>query len=332
MKTSGKEYFYLISGLVVPKYMVSDTFVKQLDDFSLTANDKTKKIKECLDNNNIPMFVTEMENLYTILCDIRADWLEAEAARILRLVDINYRQLYEKLIAPFVENVRMLIVEIQMARIRAEEGSTNHHQDELDRYKSILNDLKVIATLMANSEFDKAFDLAITIDGLQESEYGRQFINCIVLQNTTDFAKKTTDLTAYYMVKIEKHTKTAVDVLKKVLIVDDQPEILMSVSRMLNKQYQVFALPDGEQALNFLKKHRVEAFILDIDMPKMNGFELAGRIKQKDEYERAPILFLTSNVAKETIMKAPLYGAKGFIAKPVNKEVILSKLDSLLQS
>lgn len=121
-------------------------------------------------------------------------------------------------------------------------------------------------------------------------------------------------------------------VLKKVLVVDDQPEVLLALSQMLKERYQVFALSGGKQALRFLDKHQIDAFMLDIDMPEMDGFMLSKRIKQTPGNADKPIMFLTSSNTKETVVKALLSGGTEFASKPINRDVILKKLDRIMNS
>jgi CheY-like chemotaxis protein len=76
--------------------------------------------------------------------------------------------------------------------------------------------------------------------------------------------------------------------------------------------------------MKYLEKHHPDLFLLDIEMPEMNGYELAARIRKNGE--KAKIVFLTGNAKKENVMKAVEAGAADFIVKPVSKEGVLAKI------
>jgi len=112
---------------------------------------------------------------------------------------------------------------------------------------------------------------------------------------------------------------------KKILAVDDADIILHILNVFLrDSEYKLTSAASGEIALNFLQKHHPDLFILDIDMPEMNGFELAQRIRASGQ--TAPIIFLTSNSTEESIIKALQVGAADFIAKPICKAKLLERI------
>jgi CheY-like chemotaxis protein len=112
---------------------------------------------------------------------------------------------------------------------------------------------------------------------------------------------------------------------KCILAVDDTAFFLTVLKTTLqNSKYKLVCVRSGEDALKFFENHKADLLLLDIEMPDMNGYELAGEIRKIGQ--KAPIIFLTGNAKKENVTKALAAGAADFVVKPINKEVILSKI------
>ncbi|MDR0516439.1 MAG: response regulator [Fibromonadaceae bacterium] len=112
---------------------------------------------------------------------------------------------------------------------------------------------------------------------------------------------------------------------KNILAVDDA-ELILHVLRTFLKdtEYKLTCTTSSKIALNFLQKSKPDLFILDIDMPEMNGYELAMKIR--DCGQQAPIIFLTGNTSQESVEKALMVGASDFIAKPISKTRLLERI------
>jgi CheY-like chemotaxis protein/HPt (histidine-containing phosphotransfer) domain-containing protein len=130
----------------------------------------------------------------------------------------------------------------------------------------------------------------------------------------------------------EEKTAAKADQLKEkktILAVDDTPFFLTTLKNILqNTDYKLICVNSGSDALKFLKKHHPDLFLLDIEMPEMDGYELAAKIRASGE--KAHIIFLTGNAKKENVVKAVEAGAADFIVKPVNKEGVLAKIESYI--
>jgi CheY-like chemotaxis protein len=115
-----------------------------------------------------------------------------------------------------------------------------------------------------------------------------------------------------------------------ILAVDDIPVTLNMLSSVLTRAgYKVTGVTSGAAALDFVEKFTPNLFILDIEMPKMNGFELA--VKLRDAGQTAPIVFLTGNTTREYILKAVKLGAVDFIVKPFNSDSVILKIDRIFK-
>ena len=115
-----------------------------------------------------------------------------------------------------------------------------------------------------------------------------------------------------------------------ILAVDDRHFFLTAIKTMLQDTgYKATCINSGAAALKYLDKHKPDLFILDIEMPEMDGYELATRIRKSGQ--TAPILFLTGNANKESVIKALQAGAADFIVKPVTKDQLLERIGRYIQ-
>jgi CheY-like chemotaxis protein len=116
----------------------------------------------------------------------------------------------------------------------------------------------------------------------------------------------------------------------KILAVDDTAFFLTILKKILqDSRYNLTCVSSGRDALKYLEKHTPDMFLLDIEMPGMDGYELATKIKEGGY--KAPIIFLTGNAKKEYLAKAVKSGAADFIIKPINKDVLLDKIRKYLR-
>ena len=115
-----------------------------------------------------------------------------------------------------------------------------------------------------------------------------------------------------------------------ILAVDDRHFFLSAIKTMLQDTgYRVTCINSGASALNYLKTRSPDLFLLDIEMPEMDGYELAKRIKEAGH--TAPIVFLTGNANKDSVVNALKAGAADFIIKPVTKEQLLHRIGKYIQ-
>jgi CheY-like chemotaxis protein len=116
---------------------------------------------------------------------------------------------------------------------------------------------------------------------------------------------------------------------KLILAVDDAPFILQTLKiNLQDMPYKLVCVTSGADALRFIEKKNPDLYILDVEMPEMDGYELAAEIKEKDK--TAPIIFLTGNSDKESVAKALTVGAADFIIKPISKEQIISRISKFI--
>jgi len=116
---------------------------------------------------------------------------------------------------------------------------------------------------------------------------------------------------------------------KSILAVDDNAYFLDALNSALQgTNYKLICVNSGSAALKFIQNRVPDLFILDIEMPEMDGYELAQKIRENGK--KAPILFLTGNATREYVTKAIKAGAADFIVKPITKEQVLERIDKFI--
>ncbi len=116
-----------------------------------------------------------------------------------------------------------------------------------------------------------------------------------------------------------------------ILAVDDMADVLNAVTSILGDVYTVFGITKSEHVVRFLSKNMVDLFLLDIEMPGIDGYTLSTMIRNIPQYKDTPIIFLTSNATAEYIKAAMDMGVSGFIRKPFDPDVLLEKLKSTIK-
>ena len=111
-----------------------------------------------------------------------------------------------------------------------------------------------------------------------------------------------------------------------ILAVDDSPMILKSVSSLLSNDYKVYMLAKSVMLEKMLSQIEPDLFLLDYNMPDINGFELIPVIRNFEQHKDTPIIFLTSEGTIDNISSAIMLGASDFIAKPVKPSTLRSRI------
>lgn len=118
---------------------------------------------------------------------------------------------------------------------------------------------------------------------------------------------------------------------KSIVAVDDSRIVLQSLEGILSGSYEFRGFTKAERGLSYVEKFPPSLIILDIDMPEMSGYELLEKIKEKQELRDIPSIFLTSNDVKDNMIKAEACGVDDYVLKPVDRELLISKIEVLSQ-
>jgi CheY-like chemotaxis protein len=123
--------------------------------------------------------------------------------------------------------------------------------------------------------------------------------------------------------------------LKKILLVDNEADITYALENALeNYGYSIYSFNDSMLALNSYKSNFYDLVILDIKMPKMDGFELYNKIKERDP--KVKICFLTASelfyeeFRKTRYMLGEKFGEEYFIQKPIKTDELVQKMNVLM--
>jgi len=120
--------------------------------------------------------------------------------------------------------------------------------------------------------------------------------------------------------------------MKKLLAIDDSPNMLFYLTKMLDNHFEVTPACDGKEGLQLAQKKQFDAFICDINMPNMNGYDFIRHIRKIKHYETTPFIFLTSEKNTENIEIGKSLGATGWIIKPIKPEKLLGLILKIFDS
>ena len=117
------------------------------------------------------------------------------------------------------------------------------------------------------------------------------------------------------------------------LVVDDYPENLISMRALLERQdWQVVTAASGIEALTLLLEHEIDLVLLDVQMPGMDGFEVARLMRGSQRTRLTPIIFLTANEqSQDAVIKGYASGAVDYLFKPFNPDILRPKVQALLE-
>ena len=118
--------------------------------------------------------------------------------------------------------------------------------------------------------------------------------------------------------------------LAKVLVVDDEPNIVELLTVSLKFQnFEVFSANSGNEALRIAREVNPDAYILDVMMPGMDGFELLGKLRQ--EGLDGPVLYLTAKDGVDQRIHGLTIGADDYVTKPFSLEEVITRLRVILR-
>jgi chemotaxis protein histidine kinase CheA len=120
-------------------------------------------------------------------------------------------------------------------------------------------------------------------------------------------------------------------VTPKILLVDDSISIRKFVGKLLERSgFQVTVAVDGLDALNKVEQETYDFFIVDLEMPRMHGYELIERLRQRSDFAQTPIMVMTSRSGEKHRQKAISLGADDYIVKPFTEETLIGTINRLL--
>jgi len=120
--------------------------------------------------------------------------------------------------------------------------------------------------------------------------------------------------------------------MKKILVIEDEKELAEMMKIVLEKEgYSIELAGDGEEGLNKAKALKPDLITLDVMMPKMNGYEVCNQLKSDEQYKHIPILMFTAKTKKDEVAAGLVLGADEYLDKASDRDILLSKIKSLLK-
>ena len=129
----------------------------------------------------------------------------------------------------------------------------------------------------------------------------------------------------------ETYTKQRYDERRLIMIVDDSVTVRKVTTRLLERQgYDVVTAKDGVDAIEQLETIKPDLMLLDIEMPRMDGFEVTNLVRHHEIHRDLPIIMITSRTGEKHRERALSLGVNQYMGKPFQEETLLENIESLL--
>jgi len=317
-----KQYYYMgITELVIPPDAsfdkVHSAINRFIDALPALANDLSENIR-VMEYKSIAEI---LEAALPMISDIYAQLLESDMRLIIRRIE---RTGYPSdLIATFIANLMTLSIKLQNAQYY---GNELGHIKNVEFFTDIVHTLSTFISLLDEGDFNEAHKILSAMNVFDEETAFAfdRILSCIVTKDYTEaraVALRFKEEQVKYLQQTAGHNFAV-----KVLAVDDMPESLSFIGNVLKNHFKVFRVTNGKTALKVLKAQEISLIILDVDMPDMDGYDLAAEIRKIPAYKEIPIIFLSGNSTREHILKAKKVGAADYIIKPATFETLLSSV------
>lgn len=120
--------------------------------------------------------------------------------------------------------------------------------------------------------------------------------------------------------------------LVKVLVVDDEEDILHIVKYNLEKEFHnVYIAKNGIECLNKVAEINPDIILLDLVMPGLNGFEVCRKLKSDERYKHIPIIMVTAKSTEKNIVDGLNIGADDYLTKPFSMKVLVARVNALIR-
>ena len=231
-----------------------------------------------------------------------------------------------------------------LQRARIQDERTKMEREQLDFYAQVSHELRTPLTLI-QGPLDQ---LLRTNDFRTASDNARELFT-IVRRNThhlTGLVNKMldaqvggtiTDVNAHVETQNLASPESAGNVkpdedAPTVLIVDDNADIRTYLRSILQGKYRVLEAEDGKSGLDMAREHVPDLIVSDVMMPVMNGLEFCQQVKKDGISSHIPVILLTARALEKHQIEGYESGADAYITKPFSPELLLARIDNLLQS
>lgn len=118
---------------------------------------------------------------------------------------------------------------------------------------------------------------------------------------------------------------------KKILVVDDNTVNLATIERELKDQYEVVPMISGQRAIKYLYTENVDLILLDVEMPMKDGIETLQEIRTLGNGVTLPVIFLTANKDRSTVIEGSKLGIMDYITKPFDRDDLISRIERVFK-
>lgn len=120
---------------------------------------------------------------------------------------------------------------------------------------------------------------------------------------------------------------------KRILVVDDEQQLVHAIKINLQSAgFAVLEAYDGEEALRLAQEHMPDLIVLDVMLPKMDGYWVCSLLKRDTRYQAMPIILFSARSQPEDIELGARVGAQAYLVKPVEPQQLISKINEILQA
>lgn len=122
--------------------------------------------------------------------------------------------------------------------------------------------------------------------------------------------------------------------MAKIIIIDDEREFVEMLGLRLRRSggYEVIPAFDGEEGLKAAQEQKPDLIMLDVMMPKMDGYEMLKRLKENEATKKIPVIVLTASTASSTTDKFIALGVNDFVIKPFEAPALMAKIKKVLEA
>ena len=118
--------------------------------------------------------------------------------------------------------------------------------------------------------------------------------------------------------------------MKKILLVDDSTAIRNIIKTALFGDYELLEAENGQVALNKAQENKIDLFLLDVNMPVMDGITCVKELRKISKYSNTPIIMLTTESRDDKKQQGKEAGANGWIVKPCEPEKLLNVIKKMI--
>ena len=225
------------------------------------------------------------------------------------------------------------LLETKLAEHGYEVVTAEDGQQALERYSDFKPHMIILDIIMPKMdgytfvlEFKKVGDIKLTPIVVVTSRTEMQDV--FAIEGINDYIIKPFKMEDLLR-KIEKRMRAKG---KKILVVDDEPEMVDIIkNRLRHNGYEVITASDGIEGLEMAKRERPDLIVLDIMMPKLDGYHVCRMLKFDEKYRGISIVVLSAlGIREESQLIAKEVGADACLAKPYNADTLLNTIKELL--